>query len=105
MSDHWNIQLLNQHAAILKSALKTVNTVARSIGEEAEALEAERSGPTMAEAMLARAVEDLHFVMAGGAACKVCARKCTFGTGACKPVWKGEEAQEPADTEKVEKGR
>ena len=36
MSDHWNIQLLNQHAAILKSALKTVNTVARSTGEEAE---------------------------------------------------------------------
>ena len=44
--------------------------------------------------MLARAIEDLHFVMAGGDACKVCTRKCTFGTGECKPVWKGEEAEE-----------
>lgn len=45
-------------------------------------------------AMLARAIEDLHFVMAGGDACKVCALKCTFGTGECKPVWRGEEAEE-----------
>ncbi len=45
-------------------------------------------------AMLAKAIEDLHFVMAGGDACKVCTRKCTFGTGDCKPVWKGEEAEE-----------
>ena len=47
-----------------------------------------------ADAMLRRAIEDLHFVMAGGDACKVCALKCTFGTGDCKPVWKGEEAEE-----------
>ena len=45
-------------------------------------------------AMLARAIEDLHFVMAGGDTCKVCALKCTFGTGDCKPVWRGEEAEE-----------
>lgn len=45
-------------------------------------------------AMLAKAIEDLHFVMAGGDACKVCTRKCTLGTGECKPVWKGEEAEE-----------
>lgn len=45
-------------------------------------------------AMLRRALDDLHFVMAGGDACKVCACKCTFGTGECKPVWKGEEAEE-----------
>lgn len=45
-------------------------------------------------AMLAGAIEDLHFVMAGGDTCKVCARKCAFGTGECKPVWKGEEAEE-----------
>ncbi len=43
-------------------------------------------------AMLAGAIEDLHFVMAGGDTCKVCARKCAFGTGDCKPVWRGEEA-------------
>ena len=120
MNDNLNIQLLKQHAAILQSALKTVNTVSQSISEEAEALGAEMSGPTMADAMealaaceraqerartaeaklggvnamLRRAIEDLHFVMAGGDACKVCALKCTFGTGECKPVWKGEEAEE-----------
>ena len=44
--------------------------------------------------MRRRALDDLHFVMARGDACKVCACKCTFGTGECKPVWKGEEAEE-----------
>ncbi|MCM1232748.1 MAG: hypothetical protein NC489_21690 [Ruminococcus flavefaciens] len=45
-------------------------------------------------AMLARAIDDLHTLMAGGDGCAVCTRRCTFGTGDCKPVWKGEEAEE-----------
>lgn len=36
-------------------------------------------------------IADLHFVMAGGDACKVCAVKCAFGEGNCKPVWRGED--------------
>lgn len=43
-------------------------------------------------AKLAKAVADLHFVMAGGDPCKVCTVKCSFGEGNCKPVWRGEEA-------------
>ena len=46
------------------------------------------------EAMLRRAVADLHFVMAGGDPCKVCTVKCAFGEGTCKPVWRGEEPEE-----------
>ena len=46
------------------------------------------------EAMLRKAVADLHFVMAGGDPCKVCTVKCAFGEGTCKPVWKGEEKAE-----------
>lgn len=40
---------------------------------------------------LRQAVADLHFVMAGGDACKVCTVKCAFGEGNCKPVWRGED--------------
>ena len=43
-----------------------------------------------AEAKLSNAVADLRFVMAGGNPCRVCAVKCTFGEGNCKPVWRGE---------------
>lgn len=43
-------------------------------------------------AKLAKAIADLHFVMAGGDPCKVCTVKCSFGEGNCKPVWRGEEA-------------
>lgn len=43
------------------------------------------------EAMLRKALADLHFVMAGGDPCKVCTVKCAFGEGNCKPVWRGEE--------------
>lgn len=45
------------------------------------------------EAMLRKAVADLHFVMAGGDPCKVCTVKCAFGEGTCKPVWRGEKAE------------
>lgn len=45
------------------------------------------------EAMLRRAIADLHFVMAGGDPCKVCTVKCAFGEGNCKPVWREEAGQ------------
>ena len=108
MSDNLNIKLLKQHAAILETALKTVNNVSKSITEEAEALEAElapvqdatealaacaraQERARFAEAKLNKAVADLRFVMAGGDPCKVCTVKCTFGEGNCKPVWRGED--------------
>ena len=44
-------------------------------------------------ARLLRAIADLHFVMAGGDPCKVCTVGCLMGTGNCKPVWRGEQAE------------
>ena len=110
MSDNLNIKLLKQHAAILATALQTVNNVSKSITEEAAALDAElapaqdaqdalealaaceraQERARFAEAKLSKAVADLRFVMAGGDPCRVCAVKCTFGEGNCKPVWRGE---------------
>ena len=100
MSDNLNIKLLKQHAAILETALQTVNNVSKSITEEAAALDAELAPVQDATDVLAaceRAQErarfaeaKLRFVMAGGDPCRVCAVKCTFGEGNCKPVWRGE---------------
>ena len=45
MSDNLNIKLLKQHAAILETALQTVNNVSKSITEEAAALDAELARP------------------------------------------------------------
>lgn len=49
------------------------------------------------EAKLSKAVEDLHFVMAGGDPCKVCTVRCAFGEEECKPVWRCEIPKEAAD--------
>ena len=52
--------------------------------------QAEETIPAL-QKKLAKAIADLHFVMAGGDPCKVCTVKCAFGAGNCKPVWHGEE--------------
>lgn len=44
--------------------------------------------------------QDLHFVMADGGTCKVCAHKCAFGTGVCVPMWRGEEASRPEEDDR-----
>ena len=67
MSDNLNVRLLKQHAAILATALQTVNNVSKSITEEAEALDAELAP-----------VQDATDALAA------------FGEGNCKPVWRGE---------------
>lgn len=45
--------------------------------------------------MVDKAIKDLHFVMAGGDPCKVCAKVCVkvcmMGEGNCQPVWTGEK--------------
>ena len=102
-----NARLTVQHEADLLRAdqlvaeLDEVKAAVPSAQEALEACDRAQNRARTAEAklaqvnaMLARALDDLHFVMAGGDACKVCACKCTFGTGECKPVWKGEEAEE-----------
>ena len=78
-----------------------------TVQHEADLLRADQLEERLASAPSAQdiqqAVERAHIAedklggvnaMAGGDACKVCACKCTFGTGECKPVWKGEEAEE-----------
>lgn len=97
-----NARLTVQHEADLLRAdqlAKELEEVKAATPSAQEALEACGRART-AEAklaqvntMLAKAIEDLHFVMADGDGCKVCTRKCTFGTGECKPVWRGEEME------------
>ena len=41
-----------------------------------------------------KAIKDLHFVMAGGDPCKVCAKVCMMGEGNCQPVWTGEKTED-----------
>lgn len=112
--DDLNMKLPKQHIAILQTHMESVNRLTDSLAKDAELLEIDMGGDTptstetqesaekvqerarAAEAMLAKAVEDLHFVMAGGDPCKVCTKKCLMGEGNCKPVWRGEE-KEAAD--------
>lgn len=108
-----NARLTVQHEADLLRAdqlvaeLDEVKAAVPSAQEALEACDRAQNRARTAEAklaqvnaMLARALDDLHFVMAGGDPCKVCTVKCAFGTGECKPVWRGEktaETEEAAD--------
>ena len=102
-----NARLTVQHEADLLRAdqleaeLEEVKAAVPSAQEALEACDRAQNRARTAEAklaqvnaLLARAIDDLHFVMAGGGPCKVCIVKCAFGTGECKPVWKGEEKAE-----------
>lgn len=80
------VELLEAEAATGQDAAERARTAENELGKADAMLR--RAG-----AMLRRAVEDLHFVMAGGDACKVCTVKCAFGEGTCKPVWRGEKAE------------
>lgn len=63
-------------------------------GEALEACGRAQERARVAEAMLAKAIKDLHFVMAGGDPCKVCAKVCMMGEGNCQPVWTGEKTED-----------
>lgn len=73
------VELLEAEAATGQDAAERARSAENELGK--------------ADAMLRRAVENLHFVMAGGDSCKVCTVKCAFGEGTCKPVWRGEKAE------------
>ncbi len=56
------------------------------LGLVADGLEREK----VLASKLDQAIQDLHFVMAGGDACTKCKNKCLMGTAdACEPRWKG----------------
>ena len=61
-----------------------------TIQHEAERLTLEQMREQCVSSEECTAVAALRFVMAGGDPCRVCAVKCTFGEGNCKPVWRGE---------------
>jgi len=101
-----NARLTVQHEADLLRAdqlaeeLEEAKAAASSAQEALEACARAQEQACTAEVKLAqvntsltKAIEDLHFVMAGGNACKVCTRRCTFGTGECRPIWRGEETE------------
>ena len=108
--DDLNRKLLKQHIAILQTHMESINRLTDSLAKDVEMLEsgmaqeapastevleaAERAQERAraAEAKLAKAVADLHFVMAGGDPCKVCANKCKMGDP-CTPAWRGEVQQ------------
>ena len=102
-----NARLTVQHEADLLRAdqlaaeLEEAKAAVPSAQEALEACDRAQNRARTAEAklsqvnaMLARAIDDLHYVMAGGDPCRVCTVKCAFGEGTCKPVWRGEEKAE-----------
>lgn len=92
-ADHDTILALSDRVEMLEAEAATAKDAESTIAYERERVY--QAGCKLADvnAMLARAIEDLHFVMADGDGCKVCTRKCAFGTGECKPVWRGEETE------------
>lgn len=89
----------DQLAAELEEARASTPAVQEALAEAAKQRESAhifKVKMEKSEAMLRKALADLHFVMAGGDPCSVCTVKCAFGEGNCKPVWRGEteEAEE-----------
>lgn len=92
-----NARLTIQHEAdrstleqMRKQCVSSEECTAKVAEAYARADKAKRDAEAL-NSKLRQAIADLHFVMAGGDACKVCAVKCAFGEGNCKPVWRGED--------------
>lgn len=85
-------------AAIIKAESEAVEIAA--VDESVMELELERelkraeTDASGLSAKLAEAIKDLHFVMAGGDPCKVCAKVCMMGEGNCQPEWTGEKTED-----------
>ena len=91
-----NARLTIQHEAdrltleqMRKQCVSSEECTAKVAEAYARADKAKRDAEAL-NSKLNKAVADLRFVMAGGDPCRVCAVKCTFGEGNCKPVWRGE---------------
>lgn len=91
-----NARLTIQHEAdrltleqMRKQCVSSEECTAKVAEAYARADKAKRDAEAL-NSKLRQAIADLHFVMTGGDACEVCAVKCAFGEGNCKPVWRGE---------------
>ncbi len=60
-----------------------------------EELVRENAGLTVQHEADKQAISDLHRSMANGDPRSVCSAKCLLGEANCKPVWRGEEGDEP----------
>lgn len=92
-----NARLTIQHEAdrlrLEEREAKLAEAVRDGTNEALEACARAQDRARVAEVMLDKAIKDLHFVMAGGDPCRVCAKKCMMGEGNCQPVWIGEKTQ------------
>ena len=79
---------------------KTVKDMAAALDVPLSTLYTElrrgRSGVRLPDQRLqyAKLLKDMHFVMAGGDPCKVCAKVCMMGEGNCQPEWTGEKTED-----------
>lgn len=92
-ADKLTIEALRQRAQDLERYAKEAEeagAVYNAVQKETAMMKAELDAERAAYAKL---LKDMHFVMAGGDPCKVCAKVCTMGEGNCQPVWIGEKTQ------------
>ncbi len=81
------VQDLERYAKEAEEAGAVCNAVQKEAATMKAELDAER-------AAYARLLKDMHFVMAGGDPCKVCAKVCMMGEGNCQPEWTGEKTED-----------
>ena len=94
-ADRQRILALSDRAEMLEAEAATGRDAAEACEAAMERAQVAEDKLGEANAMLRRAIRDLHFVMADGDACTVCKNKCPRGTAdACEPRWRGEEAKE-----------
>lgn len=83
-------------AAVIKakSEAAEIAAVDECVAELEQELKKSEADANSLSAKLAKAIKDLHFVMAGGDPCKVCAKVCMMGEGNCQPEWTGEKTED-----------
>lgn len=91
------VEAERQHRRELEAALDRLKRENKALSDRAEQAEGDLglvAAGLEREKVLAskldQAIQDLHFVMAGGDACTKCKNKCLMGTAdGCEPRWKG----------------
>ncbi len=81
------VQDLERYAKEAEEAGAMCNAVQKEAATMKAELDAERAAYT-------KLLKDMHFVMAGGDPCKVCAKVCMMGEGNCQPEWTGEKTED-----------
>lgn len=94
-----NARLTVQHEADVQRMKELRAAVIKAESEAAEIAAVDESVAELEELAdlrrtVDKAIKDLHFVMAGGDPCKVCAKVCMMGEGNCQPVWTGEKTED-----------